>query len=95
MPISTLEITQRTDLANGEQFGEVGAYELLEGTAHFAVDPFNERNQAITDLDPNTNARDVVIGDLTGDGLDDVIIFAMRFTSSGAESSIRVYIQRP
>ena len=51
MAITELEITKRTSFASGERFGDVGAYELLEGTAHYAVDPTHERNQGITDLD--------------------------------------------
>mgnify|MGYP006979348049 CR=1 FL=1 len=51
MPVTKLEVTNRQSFANGESFGDVGVYELLEGTAHFAVDPLNERNTAITDLE--------------------------------------------
>ena len=51
MAVTKLEISSRSDFAQGESFGEVGPYELLEGTAYFAVDPLNARNQAITDLD--------------------------------------------
>ena len=51
MAITELEITKRTSFAAGESFGDVGPYELLEGTAHYAVDPSHPRNQGITDLD--------------------------------------------
>ncbi len=51
MAITELEITNRSSFASGESFGDVGAYELLEGTAHYAVDPSHARNQGITDLD--------------------------------------------
>ena len=51
MAITDLQITNRTSFASGESFGEVGVYELLEGTAHYAVDPSHARNQGITDLD--------------------------------------------
>ena len=51
MAITELEITNRSSFASGESFGDVGAYELLEGTAHYAVDPLHARNQGITDLD--------------------------------------------
>ena len=51
MAITELEITNRTSFASGDSFGDVGAYELLEGTAHYAVDPLHARNQGITDLD--------------------------------------------
>ena len=51
MALTDLQITKRSSFASGESFGDVGAYELLEGTAHFAVDPSHTRNQGITDLD--------------------------------------------
>ncbi len=51
MAITELAIAKRSSFASGESFGDVGAYELLEGTAHFAVDPRNARNRGITDLD--------------------------------------------
>ena len=51
MAITELEITNRTSFASGVPFGDVGAYELLEGTAHYAVDPSHARNQGITDLE--------------------------------------------
>ncbi len=51
MAITELEITKRSSFASGERFGDVGAYELLEGTAHYAVDPSHPRNHGITDLD--------------------------------------------
>ncbi|MDE2779492.1 MAG: alpha/beta hydrolase domain-containing protein [Chloroflexota bacterium] len=51
MAITELEITKRTSFASGESFGDVGPYELLEGTAYYAVSPAHPRNQGITDLD--------------------------------------------
>ena len=51
MAITELAIAKRSSFDSGESFGDVGAYELLEGTAHFAVDPRNARNRGITDLD--------------------------------------------
>ena len=51
MAITELEITKRSSFASGESFGDVGPYELLEGTAYYAVDPLHPRNQGITDLD--------------------------------------------
>ena len=51
MAITELEIINRSSFASSECFGDVGAYELLEGTAHYAVDPLHARNQGITDLD--------------------------------------------
>ena len=51
MAITELEITRRSSFAGGENFGDVGPYELLEGTAHYAVEPLHASNQGITDLD--------------------------------------------
>ncbi len=51
MAITELEITRRSSFASGESFGDVGPYELLEGTAHYAVEPLHASNQGITDLD--------------------------------------------
>ena len=51
MPVTKIEISDRSRFADGMAFGGVGPYESMEGTAHFAVDPLNERNKAITDLD--------------------------------------------
>ena len=61
MAITELEITNRTSFASGESFGDVGAYELLEGKAHYAVEPLHARNQGITDLDlaPSNSAGKV------------------------------------
>ena len=50
-PLTRLDIFRTEEFAEGRSFGEVGPYRLIEGTAHFAVDPSNERNAAITDLE--------------------------------------------
>ena len=50
MAVSALEIKSRSALAGGTAFGEVGAYEQLDGIAHFRVDPGHICNEAITDL---------------------------------------------
>ncbi|PKB63829.1 MAG: hypothetical protein BZY80_05295 [SAR202 cluster bacterium Io17-Chloro-G2] len=51
MAVTRIEISSRSDFADGTAFGDVGPYEFLEGTAHFSVDPMNGRNMAITDLE--------------------------------------------
>ena len=51
MAVARLDISSRSDFARRESFDDVGPYELVEGTAYFAVDPQNARNQGITDLD--------------------------------------------
>lgn len=40
----------RSPFAQGTAFGDVGPYEQLDGTVHFAVDPNHPRNADITDL---------------------------------------------
>ena len=51
MPVTKLEVLDRSSFANGESFGDVGAYERIDGIAHLAIDPLNDRNTAITDLE--------------------------------------------
>ena len=46
-----LDITNRSSFANAQAFGDIGPYQLLEGTAHFAVDPLSPRNTAIVDIE--------------------------------------------
>jgi hypothetical protein len=50
MAVIACELTSRHALADGRDFGEVGPYEQLDGTAHFAVDPTHPFNKGITDL---------------------------------------------
>jgi hypothetical protein len=50
MAVTALEIKTRKPFAQGMAFGGVGAYEQLDGTVHFAVDPEHPRNAGITDL---------------------------------------------
>src|SRR5262249_31806951 len=49
--LTQLVITERLPFAGGTQFGTVGAYERLKGTALMEVDPTNPLNAVITDLD--------------------------------------------
>ncbi len=49
--LTRVEIATRADVLNGKSFGNVGPYEKLWGTAHFAVDPSNPRNRVIADID--------------------------------------------
>ena len=51
MAVTEIDTSRRSEFADGLAFGGVGPYEYLEGTAHFAVDPLNGRNRAITDLE--------------------------------------------
>jgi hypothetical protein len=49
--VEQLEITQRAPFADGARFGDSGAYERLDGTVRFAVDPSHPANAGIVDLD--------------------------------------------
>jgi hypothetical protein len=50
MAVTALEINTRQPLAGGQDFGSVGHYIQLDGTAHFAVDPGHHLNSCITDI---------------------------------------------
>jgi hypothetical protein len=50
MAVTALEIKTRSAFAEGTAFGDIGPYEELDGTVHFAVDPNHPRNAGITDL---------------------------------------------
>ena len=50
MSLVRLDITARRPFAGGQTFGAVGAYEQLDGIAHFAVDPSHADNAVIADL---------------------------------------------
>src|SRR3954447_13958788 len=51
MAVTSLEIKTRQPLAGGRDFGSVGDYIQLDGTAHFAVDPIHPLNRCITDIE--------------------------------------------
>jgi hypothetical protein len=51
MAIIALEIKARQTLAGGREFGAVGPYLQLDGTAHFAIDPRHPSNRCIADVD--------------------------------------------
>jgi hypothetical protein len=46
-----LEISKREIVADGMPFGDAGPYEKLTGRAWFEVDPTQERNKAVFDID--------------------------------------------
>jgi hypothetical protein len=50
MPLTRFEIASRVPYAGGQPFGTVGAYEQVDGTARFAVDPEHPANARICDL---------------------------------------------
>ena len=45
-----IEVTSRSDVANGKTYGLAGAFERIAGTIYFAVDPNNPANRIITDI---------------------------------------------
>jgi hypothetical protein len=51
MAVTSIDIKERGPYARGVTFGDTGAYEQLNGTAHFAVGPDNPANSLITDLE--------------------------------------------
>ena len=48
--IVKITIDSTTPVSSGAQFGSVGAYELLRGTAYGEIDPADRRNVLITDI---------------------------------------------
>jgi hypothetical protein len=48
--VSGIAITSRHDVLAGKEWGAIGAYEKLDGTVHFAVDPNNPHNRAIPNI---------------------------------------------
>ena len=51
MPVAKMVITSRQPYAGGQEFGDVGAYEQIEGQVHFSVDPAHEANEMIADIE--------------------------------------------
>ena len=51
MPVTKIEIKSQKAFADSRSFGDVGAYEQLDGTVHFAVDPNHSANETIADLE--------------------------------------------
>src|SRR6266446_2944762 len=49
--VTRVEISSRQDVLGGKSFGTIGAYEKLSGKVYFAVDPNNQRNKIIADID--------------------------------------------
>src|SRR6266436_2694168 len=49
--VTRVEISSRQDVLGGKSFGTIGAYEKLSGKVYFAVDPNNQHNKIIADID--------------------------------------------
>lgn len=68
MALIKLEILKREPYESDRSFGEVGPYERIDATAHYAVDPMHAANQTIVDLDRAERGADGKVhfsGDLT------------------------------
>lgn len=50
MPVTGFEIKLRRPVADGQEFGDAGAYEEIKGTLKFAIDPEHPANARITDV---------------------------------------------
>jgi hypothetical protein len=50
MPVVNFDIKTQRVLADGKSWGDVGPYEELLGSLHFAIDPLNDANSRITDV---------------------------------------------
>src|SRR5436853_58659 len=48
--VTKLVITENVPFAGGQEFGTVGAYARLKGSAYFEVDPRDPLNAVITDI---------------------------------------------
>ncbi len=53
-----VEVSSRTDVLNGQQFGEAGAYERIVGRVYFSVAVANLHNRRIVDLEKAENLKD-------------------------------------
>ncbi|MEP7339634.1 MAG: hypothetical protein ABI977_17990, partial [Acidobacteriota bacterium] len=49
--VTRIEITSRTEVSGGKEFGLAGAYEKIVGKVYFAVDPNDPHNKTIVDVD--------------------------------------------
>tara|TARA_R110000824_G_scaffold288508_2_gene476479 strand:+ start:47599 stop:49320 length:1722 start_codon:yes stop_codon:yes gene_type:complete len=64
--VTAYEVSSRQPYANGESFGDVGAYEEISGRLYYEIDPAKAQNQIIVDLQlAPLNARGMV--EMVGD----------------------------
>jgi len=50
MSVTGFDVKFTRPLADGKSWGDVGPYEELRGTLHFAIDPTHAANERITDV---------------------------------------------
>ncbi len=60
--VERVEVTSRTDVLNGEQFGDAGPYERITGRVYFSVAVANAHNVPIVDLDKAVNLKNGSVG---------------------------------
>ena len=56
--VTKVTIANRTVVAGGQAFGQVGPYEKLTGTIEFALDPADKHNARVVDLEHAARAAD-------------------------------------
>lgn len=61
MTVSSLVLTAERPYENGRTFGDVGAYERIDATVHYAVDPTADAHRAIVDLDLAERSSDGLV----------------------------------
>ncbi|ESQ93542.1 hypothetical protein ABAC460_00300 [Asticcacaulis sp. AC460] len=49
--VTRIDVAEQRTWVGGKAFGEVGAYELIRGTAHYEVDPNGPSGQGIADIE--------------------------------------------
>lgn len=68
MALVDLEVLTRAPFADGQAFGDIGAYERIDAIAQYAVAPDNPANEGIVDLDRAPRDADGLVrysGDIT------------------------------
>jgi len=70
MAVTSIEIKERGPYAEGMTFGDTGAYEQLDGTVYFAVDPADPANSLITDLELAPRNAAGLAGHLADQGIE-------------------------
>jgi hypothetical protein len=48
--VTSVEVTSRQPWVSGQSFGQVGAYEVLRGTVHYAIDPRSASARDVADI---------------------------------------------
>ncbi len=56
--VTRVDIASRSDVLNGESFGDAGAYERIAGRVYFSLPVANPHNQGIVDLGNAVNLKD-------------------------------------